>query len=90
MPAVPTPRQMMFGYEPSARYVFITSMGSHRTSVLTELAMKHCSCASWCMDSCSVAVGRLPPENTTRGCNVTSVIANLRGRRAFDVSRSQL
>src|SRR5262249_53841004 len=49
--------------------------GSIRTSLFTDCEMKHCSCASWCSVSSSVAVGCLSPEKRIAGCSVTRVIA---------------
>src|SRR5262249_41873014 len=51
--------------------------GSHRTSVRTELAMKHCSCASRCMASISARDGRRSPPTVTAGRRVTTVMAHL-------------
>src|SRR6267378_2623510 len=48
-------------------------LGSTRTSVLTELAMKHFSCARSCNAACSCAVGGVPAKDT-RGRSVTCEI----------------
>src|SRR5204863_10220732 len=48
-------------------------LGSTRTSVLTELAMKHFSWARSCSAACSCAVGGVPAKDTT-GRSVTREI----------------
>src|SRR5467141_147691 len=45
-------------------------LGSTRTSLFTELAMKHFSCARSCSAACSCAVGGVPAKDT-RGRSVT-------------------
>ena len=53
------------------------STGSHRTSVRTELAMKHSSCARWCKCRISLAVGSLSPEKFASGRRITTDMTSL-------------
>ena len=59
----------------SSPRVALSSVGSTRTTVVTEFAMKHRSCASTCIATCSASLGCLP-EKRTRGRSITSVIAS--------------
>jgi hypothetical protein len=63
--------------QPLCRRSPAPNTGSQRTSVLTELAMKHSSCAWRCISATSAAVGRRSPEKATSGRSVTRVIASL-------------
>src|SRR4051812_34829628 len=51
------------------------------TSVVTLLAMKQASCARWWRSAMSASLGRFSPENSTRGCSVTRVIASFPSER---------